>query len=88
MIDVFFQACELFLKLCSSILKTQLRRVKREGATVVYVKHLGGIFFSNMMDMAGEFLRAFPNSPSCSSGMYLPFFHSLFGGNFFIILDS
>ncbi|KAJ1524811.1 hypothetical protein ONE63_009682 [Megalurothrips usitatus] len=63
------QACDLFLKLCSSILKTQLRRVKREGATVVYVKHLGGIFFSNMMDMAGEFLRAFPNSPSCASAL-------------------
>lgn len=63
------QACDLFLKLCSSILKAQLRRVKREGATVVYVKHLGGIFFSNMMDMAGEFLRAFPNSPSCASAL-------------------
>lgn len=63
------QACDLFLKLCSSILKTQLRRVKREGATVVYVKHLGGIFFSNMMDMASEFLRAFPNSPSCASAL-------------------
>lgn len=63
------QACDLFLKLCSSILKAQLRRVKREGATVVYVKHLGGIFFSNMMDMASEFLRAFPNSPSCASAL-------------------
>ena len=63
------QACDLFLKLCSSILKTQLRRVKREGATVVYVRLLGGIFFSNMMDMASEFLRAFPNSPSCASAL-------------------
>nr|CAD7420394.1 unnamed protein product [Timema poppensis] len=61
-------ACELFLKLCSSILKAQLKRVKREGATVLYIRQLGGIFFSNLTDMAREFLRAFPSSPSCSSG--------------------
>ncbi|GLH13582.1 Exocyst complex component 8 [Gryllus bimaculatus] len=61
------QACDLFLKLCTSILKVQLKRVKREGATVLYVRQLGGIFFSNLTDMAREFLRAFPNSPSCAS---------------------
>ncbi|XP_068084288.1 exocyst complex component 8 [Anabrus simplex] len=61
------QACDLFLKLCTSILKIQLKRVKREGATVLYVRQLGGIFFSNLTDMAREFLRAFPNSPSCAS---------------------
>ncbi|KAJ4432975.1 hypothetical protein ANN_15232 [Periplaneta americana] len=61
------QACDLFLKLCSCILKTQLKRVKREGATVLYVRQVGGIFFSNLTDMAREFLRAFPNSPSCAS---------------------
>jgi len=42
------QACDLFLKLCSCILKTQLKRVKREGATVLYVRQIGGIFFSNL----------------------------------------
>ncbi|KAJ9594195.1 hypothetical protein L9F63_014355, partial [Diploptera punctata] len=61
------QACDLFLKLCSCILKTQLKRVKREGATVLYVRQMGGIFFSNLTDMAREFLRAFPHSPSCAS---------------------
>lgn len=61
------QACDLFLKLCSSILKAQLKHVKREGATVLYVRQLGGIFFTNLADMAREFLRAFPNSPSCAS---------------------
>ncbi|XP_063224214.1 exocyst complex component 8 [Bacillus rossius redtenbacheri] len=61
------QACELFLKLCSSILKMQLKRVKREGATALYVRQLGGIFFSNLTDMAREFLRAFPGSPQCAS---------------------
>ncbi|KAJ8870871.1 hypothetical protein PR048_027172 [Dryococelus australis] len=62
-----WQACDLFLKLCSSILKMQLKRVKREGATVLYVRQLGGIFFSNLTDMAREFLRAFPSSPHCAS---------------------
>uniref|UniRef100_A0A1B6DF58 Exocyst complex component 8 n=1 Tax=Clastoptera arizonana TaxID=38151 RepID=A0A1B6DF58_9HEMI len=62
------QACDLFLRLCTSILKTQLKRVKREGATVMYVKRLGGIFFSNLADMTREFqLRAFPNCPSTAS---------------------
>jgi len=45
-----------------------MKHVKREGATVLYVRHLGNIFFVNMADMAREFLRAFPNSPSCASG--------------------
>ena len=66
--ELMFQACDLFLKLCSCILKTQLKRVKREGATVLYVRQIGGIFFSNLTDMAREFLRAFPHSPSCASG--------------------
>jgi hypothetical protein len=67
---VISQACDLFLKLCSTILKTQLKRVKREGATVLYVRQIGGIFFSNLTDMTREFLRAFPHSPSCASGSY------------------
>lgn len=66
-LDRSTQACDLFLKLCSSILKVQLKRVKREGATVLYVRQLGGIFFSNLADMAREFLRAFPGSASCAS---------------------
>lgn len=62
------QACDMFLRLCTSILKTQLKRVKREGATVIYVKRLGGIFFSNLADMTKEFhVRAFPNSPAAAS---------------------
>lgn len=67
-----FKACDMFLRLCTSILKTQLKRVKREGATVVYVKRLGGIFFSNLADMTREFhIRAFPNSPAAASGKYV-----------------
>ncbi|XP_075222918.1 exocyst complex component Exo84 [Lycorma delicatula] len=62
------QACDLFLKLCSSILKAQMKRVKREGAAVIYVKRLSRIFFSNLTEMIREFqLRAFPNSPATAS---------------------
>lgn len=65
------QACQLFLQLCSSILKTQCKRVKREGSTGVYVKHLSTVVFTNMCHMAEEFLRAFPESPSCAAGIYI-----------------
>ncbi|GLV41624.1 Exocyst 84 [Carabus blaptoides fortunei] len=61
------QACQLFLQLCSSILKTQCKRVKRDGSTGVYVKHLSTVVFTNMCHMAEEFLRAFPESPSCAA---------------------
>jgi hypothetical protein len=62
------QACDLFLQLCTSILKAQLKRVKREGATITYVRRLGGIFFTNLTDMTREFYgRAFPNSPALAS---------------------
>ncbi|KAJ8935083.1 hypothetical protein NQ314_013028 [Rhamnusium bicolor] len=61
------QSCDLFLKLCSSMLKTQCKRVKREGSTTVYVRHLSSVVFTNMCHMSDEFLRAFPDSPSCAS---------------------
>ncbi|XP_018562650.1 exocyst complex component 8 [Anoplophora glabripennis] len=61
------QSCDLFLKLCSSMLKTQCKRVKREGSTTMYVRHLSSVVFTNMCHMSDEFLRAFPDSPSCAS---------------------
>ncbi|XP_063931956.1 exocyst complex component 8 isoform X2 [Zophobas morio] len=61
------QSCDLFLKLCSSILKTQCKRVKRECSTAMYVRHLSSVVFTNMCHMTEEFLRAFPSSSSCSS---------------------
>ncbi|KAK5645988.1 hypothetical protein RI129_004452 [Pyrocoelia pectoralis] len=61
------QACKLFLKLCSSMMRTQCKRVKREGSATVYIQHLSSVVFTNMCHMTEEFLRAFPNSPSCSS---------------------
>ncbi|KAK4879588.1 hypothetical protein RN001_007734 [Aquatica leii] len=61
------QSCKLFLKLCSSIMRTHCKRVKREGSVIVYIQHLSSAVFTNMCHMTEEFLRAFPNSPSCSS---------------------
>lgn len=60
-------ACHLFLQLCSSMLKTQCRRVKREGSTGPYVRQLSAVVFTNMCHMAEEFLRAFPDSPACAA---------------------
>lgn len=65
---LYVQACDMFLKLCSNILKTRLKQVKRETATAVYVRQLSAVFFSNLCDMAKEFqYQAFPNNPYCAS---------------------
>ncbi|CAH1133128.1 unnamed protein product [Ceutorhynchus assimilis] len=62
------QSCDLFLKLCSSMLKIQCKRVKREGSTSTYVRHLSSVVFTNMCHMSEEFLRAFPDScANCAS---------------------
>nr|XP_023022434.1 exocyst complex component 8 [Leptinotarsa decemlineata] len=61
------QSCNLFLKLCSSMLKNQCKRVKREGSTATYVRHLSSVVFTNMCHMSEEFLRAFQDSPTCAS---------------------
>ncbi|CAH1105110.1 unnamed protein product [Psylliodes chrysocephalus] len=61
------QSCNLFLKLCSSMLRTQCKRVKREGSTTTYIRHLSSVVFTNMCHMSDEFLRAFPDSPACAS---------------------
>jgi len=62
------QACSLYLKVCSNVLKWHMKKVKREGATVPYVKRLSTVFFSNMAAITSEFQhRAFPHSPSSAS---------------------
>lgn len=63
------QACQLYLRLCSVALKARLKRVKREGSTVAYVKQLSAIAFSNIADMAREFLKNFPQDTNCNSAL-------------------
>lgn len=67
-LDRSAQACQLYLKLCSAALKARLKRVKREGATVPYIKQLSAIAFSNIVEMSREFLKIFPENTNCTSG--------------------
>ncbi|KAK2581389.1 hypothetical protein KPH14_005073 [Odynerus spinipes] len=63
------QGCQLYLRLCSAMLKARVKRIKREGATVPYIRQLSAIAFSNMTEMAKEFLKLFPQSTNCTSGL-------------------
>ncbi|KAH0953533.1 hypothetical protein HN011_010637 [Eciton burchellii] len=63
------QACHLYLRLCSAVLKARLKRIKREGTTMTYVKQLSAIAFSNMAEIAKEFLKTFPQSTNCTSAL-------------------
>jgi len=61
------QACHLYLRLCSAVLRARLKRIKREDTTA-YVKQLSAIAFSNIVEIAREFLKTFPKSTNCTSG--------------------
>ncbi|XP_076355366.1 exocyst complex component Exo84 isoform X2 [Tachypleus tridentatus] len=61
------QACNLFLKHRSAILKHSVKQKKMEGATVPFIKRLSSVFFNNMMETGREFNRAFSNSNRCAS---------------------
>ncbi|XP_014469738.1 PREDICTED: exocyst complex component 8 isoform X2 [Dinoponera quadriceps] len=63
------QGCHLYLRLCSAVLKARLKRIKREGTTAAYVKQLSAIAFSNIVEIAREFLKTFPQSTNCTSGL-------------------
>lgn len=63
------QGCKLYLRLCSAMLKARVKRVKKEGATVPYIRQLSAIAFSNIAEMAKEFLKLFPQSTNCTSGL-------------------
>lgn len=67
------KACQFYLRLCSAALKASIKRVKREGSTVAYVKQVSAIAFSNMAEVAREFLKSFPFDTSCSSGKIILF---------------
>ncbi|XP_011638659.1 exocyst complex component 8 [Pogonomyrmex barbatus] len=63
------QACHLYLRLCSAVLKARLKRIKRESTIVAYVKQLSAIAFSNIVEIAREFVKTFPKSTNCTSGL-------------------
>ncbi|KAK3105314.1 hypothetical protein FSP39_022322 [Pinctada imbricata] len=61
------QACDLFLKNRSAIIKYNIRQIKFEGATTLYIRCLCGVFFPNLMDTGREFLKAFQEHFGCMS---------------------
>ncbi|XP_046562976.1 LOW QUALITY PROTEIN: exocyst complex component 8-like [Haliotis rubra] len=61
------QACELFLKNRSAIIKYNIRQLKFEGATALYIRCLCGVFFTSLSETAREFMKAFPNHYGCFS---------------------
>ncbi|XP_074109472.1 exocyst complex component Exo84 [Cotesia typhae] len=63
------QACKIYLQLCNAALTSRLKRVKREGTVVPYVEQLSAIAFSNIFDMAKEFLKLFSPSMNCTSSL-------------------
>ncbi|XP_062614087.1 exocyst complex component 8-like [Saccostrea cucullata] len=61
------QACELFLKNRSAIIKYNIRQLKFEGATTLYIRRLCGVFFPSLMETGREFLKAFQEHYGCMS---------------------
>ena len=62
------QACDLFLKHRTALLKHSLRQLKTEGATVLYIKRITGLFFPFVVDTGKEIARVFPKNQVCASG--------------------
>ncbi|XP_059153846.1 exocyst complex component 8-like [Physella acuta] len=65
------QACELFLRNRSAIIKYNIRQLKFEGATTLYIRCLCGVFFSSLSDTSKEFIKAFPGHYGCFSSFVI-----------------
>ncbi|CAG5136219.1 unnamed protein product, partial [Candidula unifasciata] len=65
------QACELFLQNRSAIIKYNIRQLKFEGATTLYIRCLCGVFFSSLSDTSKEFIKAFPGHHGCFSAFVI-----------------
>lgn len=61
------QACDLFLKNRSAIIKYNIRQLKFEGATPLYISCLCGVFFNSLSETGREFIKAFPEHYGCFS---------------------
>lgn len=62
------QACDLFLKHRTALLKHNLRQLKTEGATVLYFKRITSLFFPFIVETGREISRVFINNKVCASG--------------------
>ncbi|KAK3737154.1 hypothetical protein RRG08_016459 [Elysia crispata] len=65
------QACKLFLRNRSAIIKYNIRQLKFEGATTLYIRCLCGVFFSSLSDTSKEFIKAFPGHYGCFSAFVI-----------------
>ncbi|XP_023224533.1 exocyst complex component 8-like [Centruroides sculpturatus] len=65
------QACDLFLKHCTAILKHSMKQQKMDGATAPYIRRLCVIFFNNIIEAGKEFSGAFSNKNSCASAFVI-----------------
>ena len=74
------QACDLFLKHRTALLKHNLRQLKTEGATVLYINRITGLFFPFVVETGREISRVFPKNKVCASGKksLIWFFHLVF----------
>lgn len=63
------KACELFLENHSRIIDHELKQIKMEGATTIYISNVSQAFFSSLEGAATEFERAFEEN----SGSYSAF---------------
>ncbi|XP_052821262.1 exocyst complex component 8-like [Mya arenaria] len=61
------QACDLFLKNRTAIIKYNIRQLKFEGATSLYVRCLCNVFFASLSETGREFHKAFPQLFGCFS---------------------
>ncbi|ELU07335.1 hypothetical protein CAPTEDRAFT_141927 [Capitella teleta] len=61
------QACDLFLKNRTAIIRYNIRQLKIEGNTSLYVKRLCLVFFDNLLETGKEFMKAFPQHFGCFS---------------------
>ncbi|KAI5703336.1 hypothetical protein M8J75_010558 [Diaphorina citri] len=61
-------SCDLFLALCSSILRAQLKRVRRDGPALSYVTSASTVFFTNLSLMITELQKvSFPSTGECAA---------------------
>ncbi|CAC5395709.1 EXOC8 [Mytilus coruscus] len=61
------QACDLFLKNRSAIIKYNIKSVKFEGATTLYIRRLCDVFFPCLSETGKEFTKAFQDHYGCMS---------------------
>ena len=61
------KACELFLANHSRINDHELRHIKLEGATTIYIGNVSSAFFTSLLNAASEFSEAFKNNQSSFS---------------------